>query len=345
MTTPNAIPPIPADDKSAPINVADVIAKAQGKPVPERATLSKQPEGVVKRTNQFFIDPKSIIRREGWNPRFEFGEIEALAESIRLLKERDPSTGGLLNDIRVKRIDGGKFELVDGDRRLTAIESLMKKGETFPIGIPAKLEAKDADDLELLLRTFMANTGKPLLPMEQANAFQRMREGGMSLDDIKKATGASIMSIVGAFALLEGDQAIKDALKDGVITGGMAKDIAVHARGDVVKQKELVEQAKAAGKDAKKKRALKVAIEQARVAKAAKRGVVLKMRALNNDQLSAIGMKLSEILMGRMTAVGLAADCNLEEWMDGVSDEMKVAFTFGALQGMKAAAGVVVKFQ
>ena len=83
----------------------------------EITTKSSNPAGVLKRSNAYFIDPTRVVRRDGWNPRFDFGEIEEMAKSIL--------ANGLLNAIRVKRISGNPaadFELIDGDRRMTAIE-------------------------------------------------------------------------------------------------------------------------------------------------------------------------------------------------------------------------------
>ena len=88
----------------------------------------KEAPGIIKRTNAYFADPKTIARVDGWNNRFDFGEIEELAKSIKI--------NGLLQPLRIKRVpahvkDDGKgaagaqvfaFELIDGDRRLTAIE-------------------------------------------------------------------------------------------------------------------------------------------------------------------------------------------------------------------------------
>lgn len=303
---------------------------------------STTPDGVVKRTNQFFVDPRKVKRREGWNPRFDMGEIAHLAMSIRSLKARDPSTGGLLNDIRVKKLGDGYFELVDGDRRMTAIEQLMKEGEDFSGGVPAKLEAKDAEDLELLIRMFTANTGKAFLPLEQAHAFQRMKEGGMTLKEIEIATGCSDNTIVGALALLTADDSVVDAVKNGAIRGGLAKSIAVNARGDKAKQKELVAEAVAAGKDKKKMAAVKTKVDDARRAKAAKKGLKLKMRALTDAQLSSIGSKMSDVLLGQMAELGLPADCDLVEWLKAADLDQRVGYTFGVLQGLKAAAGVTV---
>lgn len=304
--------------------------------------VSKNPVGVLKRTNQFFIDPRNIDRRQDWNPRFDFGEIDELAASIKSLKERDPSTGGLINDIRVKRQPNGRFELVDGDRRLTAIERLIKAGVEFEIGIPAKLEAKDAEDLELLVRMFTANDGKRFLPLEEAAAYQRMREAGLTIAAICEQVGRKQVHVVATLALLDAAPELQEAVKNGEVNSTLAKKIAVSARGDKVKQKELVADAKAAGKDKVKRRAVVVKVDDARRAKAKKKGRVLKMRALSDDQLSAIGVKMSEQLTDLMTLQGLEPDADLLHYMIDADLDQKIAFTFGVLQALKAAAGLEV---
>jgi ParB-like chromosome segregation protein Spo0J len=307
---------------------------------------SKNAPGIVKRPNAYFIDPTMIARREGWNPRFDFGEIELLAASIKSELDTDPGTGGLINDIRVKRIapngDGKCFELIDGDRRLTAVELLIKRGVVFPDGIPAKIEGKGVDDLELLIRMFTANTGKAFLPLEEADAYKRMRAAGMTIAQIEAAVGRSDNSIVAALALLDADPELQDAVKTKQISGGLAKSIAVSARGDKAKQRELVAESKAAGKDKAKKRTVVAKVEAARRAKAKKAGRTLKIRALTDDQLSALGAKVSEFLMTRMESIGLNPEADLAEWLAAGDADVKVAFSYGVLQGLKAAAGVQV---
>lgn len=316
--------------------------------------MASNAPGIVKRPNAYFIDPKVVKRREGWNVRFDFGDIERLADSIKAELDKDPASGGLINDIRVKRlaqpVDGFIFELVDGDRRLTAIELLMSKGVVFPDGVPAKIENKAADDLDLLVRMFTANQGKPLLPLEEADAFKRMQDAGMTLAQIEKAVGKSDNYIVGTLALLTADQSLQDAVKDGAVSGGVAKAIAVSARGDKAKQAEIVADVKAAGTDKVKRRAVLKKIEAARVAKAAKVGKVLKMKSLSDADLSEIGAKVAKNLAAKALEAGWAdmtgqdAEVAIAAMVELVQkDEALVAaFTLGALQALKAAAGLKV---
>lgn len=297
---------------------------------------------IVRRGNAYFIDPTLIDRREGWNPRFDFGEIEELARSIKHQLEVDPKSGGLLNDIRVKRKEGGRFELVDGDRRLTAIELLMKKGTSFPDGIPAKIETKGQSDVALLIKMFEANSGKPFTPLEEAAAYKRMQDAGMTIKQMVKAVGRSDVHIIEVLALLTADDSVKEALKDGTIGKTHARQIAVHARGDKAKQQELVAKAKAAKSGTGDKAKLKDDIEAARVAKNAKKGRTLKMRALSDTQLSELGAKVALDMTAKMKDAKKPADFNVRAWIKK-DDMLALAFTFGALEALKASAGAKVE--
>lgn len=305
---------------------------------------AKQPAqnapGVMKRSSAYFIDPKAVDRRKGWNPRIDFGDIEELAKSIKAQKAHDGV--GLLNDIRVKRKPGGRFELIDGDRRLTAIELLMKRGEVFEQGIPAKIVDKDQEDIDSLIQMFVANTGKNFLPMEEAVAYKKLRDAGMTLAQICQAVGRKQPHVTSILALLEADESLQEAAKDGSINKSTAKEIALLAKGDKGKQAELVKQAKEAGKDATKRRTLKTAIQKAKVAKAKRKGKVIKMDRLTPAQLSDLGNRLSEELAEMMESAGIAHDANMYEWSTAEPD-LKMAFLFGALSGCKAAAGLEVE--
>jgi ParB/RepB/Spo0J family partition protein len=329
---------IPEDKLPAGLQAKNAIAKASG----TASTASKEAPGIVKRSSAYFLDPKAITRREGWNPRFDFGEIEELAKSLKV--------NGMLVPIRVKRLtkpEGGKlFELVDGDRRLSAVELLLKKdSDAFPEGIPAIIIDKAQDDLKSLIQMFEANTGKPFLPMEEAAAFKRMRDEGMTIADICKAVGRKQMHVQAMLALLDADPEVQEAVQKGEIGKTEAKDIAVHAKGDKAKQKEIVAAAKDAKKDPKnkaKKRIVLKKIDEARQAKAAKQGRTLKVKHLSDEQLAEIGAKLAKVWIAKAKQAGVTkteTDADITKWCAG-DDALAAAFTWGALQALKVAAGM-----
>lgn len=285
-----------------------------------------------------FIDAKTVTRRIGWNPRFDFGEIDGLATSL--------AANGMLNPIRVKRIPltdaGALFELIDGDRRFTAVEQLIKKGkysDVFPDGIPAIIVDKAQDDLTSLVQMFEANSGKQFLPLEEAAAYQRMQDAGLTIKQICASVGRAQVHVSEMLSLLKADASVTDAVKSGDIGKTMAKQIAKVAKGDKAKQAELVAQAKAVGNDKGKRRAVLKAVDNAKVAKAKSKGKTLKIRALDDAELSAIGAKVASKLSDMLKDAGIELDADLHTWLKGQKATVQIAYTFGALEALKVAAG------
>jgi len=327
--------------------------KAAATSAAPKAGTSNAP-GILKRSSSNFVDARAVMRKEGWNNRFDFGEIEELAKSL--------AVNGMLNPIRVKRIaptvlDDGKgptgaqvfhFELVDGDRRLTALELLMKQGkydEAFPEGAPAILVDKAQDSMTSLVQMFEANTGKPLLPLEEAAAYKRMRDGfpdegikGLTIKQICERVGRKQVHVTEMLALLDADEDVKDAVTKGTIGKTQAKQIAKVAKGDKAKQKELVAKAKNAKGDRNAKQKVQADLQKTRSDKAKAKGKTLKIRALNNAQLSELGAQVAAELVGRLSRIGMKPEDNLAKWIKGDA-ELVAAYMFGALTGLRAAAG------
>lgn len=328
----------------APINEA---AKA-----PETATSPrKEAPGVTKRTSGYSLDARTVMRREGWNNRFDFGDIEGLAASMLV--------NGMLNPIRVKRIaptvlDDGKgptgaqvfhFELIDGDRRLTAVEMLLKQGKyetAFPDGIPAIIVDKNQEDKISLIQMFEANRYKTLLPLEEAAAYSRMRtEYKMTLKEICAATGRKQVHVSEMLNLLTATPELQDAVAKGEVGKTDAKKIATVAKNNPEAQRKLTQQTKDANKNSKGKggkTAVKAAIAKTHRDEAAKRGKKLKIRALSDAELSTIGSNMAEHLMALLEAQDIAVDADLVGLIR--KDPMLVvAYTTGALDALKVAAG------
>lgn len=327
----------------------------------ESAASRKEAAGVTKRSSSYFIDPKTITRREGWNPRFDFGDLEDLGSSI--------VENGLLNPIRVKRLSATDersktfvFELIDGDRRFSAIELLLKKhhGDLAKLanshgehmladGIPAHIVSKDQDDKTSFIQMFVANEGKDFLPLEEAAAYKRMHdpvaEGGfgMTIKEICKAVGRREMHVTEILALAVASPELKEAVANGDVGKTQAKQIAKHARGDAEAQKKLTAAAKRANKgDKNAKKELEEGLDTSRRAKAAKHGKVLKMRALSDEELAKLGQKVHAHLMKALKHANKPEDFDLASFVEK-DDKLALAATYGALEALKAAAGMKIK--
>ena len=317
------------------------------------STPRKLAAGIASVGKSYNADPSRIMRRPGFNTRFVFSEIDELALSIKTELLRDPSEGGLMMPLRVKRIKGNTdfdFELVDGDRRLTAIEQLLKAGVTFPEGVAIKMVDPKQDDITSTLQMITTNTGKPLLPLEEAAAYKRLRvEGQMSIADICKAVGRTDVHVRETLQLLESEVEVQDAVKAGKVSGSMAKMIATLAKDNPALQKDLVAEAAEAKRDkgatgkAAKARLLSK-IDKQRAAKAAEAGKERKIKVLRADQLDELGRKIAKHLASVLKEAGTDHLAYLEDATAyrahiAGSEVLAAAYTFGALQGLLAAAG------
>ena len=318
--------------------IAKVIADSKAAP--------KNAPGITKRTSAYYVDPTRVIEQPGFNSRFDMGEIEELAKSIKARKAEDGH--GLLNDLRLLRIPADQratlnadFWSLGGHRRMAAIRLLMKQGEVFEFGLPAKIESADLSLRDQLIIKHEDNAHKPLLPMEEAMDYKQMQEAGFSIKEICEVVSRKHVHVVATLALLQADDSVQQAVKEGSVGGTVAKKIATAARGDKAKQKELLAQAKAVGKDKAKKAQLDRSLNDTRRAKAESKGKTIKMRALSDTELSAIGSSLAESLAAKLRDCGFPLDCDVRGWV-AKDDKLALAFTFGALEALKAAAGMIV---
>lgn len=93
---------------------------------------------------------------------FDISEIENLKESI--LED------GLFHNIVVNRLDDGTYELISGERRYTAFESLFKSGYKDFAKIPARIMKLDKNN-ELLALVSANSTTRELTNYERLSSF------------------------------------------------------------------------------------------------------------------------------------------------------------------------------
>jgi ParB family chromosome partitioning protein len=106
--------------------------------------------------------------------------IDALMASI--------AAHGLRQNLNVKPISGGRFEVVAGGRRLEALKRLMKSG-ALPddFVVPCAIVANDDNAAEISLAE---NTLREAMhPDDQCTAFAALIEGGMGVEDIAARFG------------------------------------------------------------------------------------------------------------------------------------------------------------
>lgn len=150
----------------------------------------------------------------GDNDRSVFN-AESINELAASIKER-----GLINPITIRPIDGGKFEIVEGERRYRAHVQLGLER------IPAKIRI--LSDIEAADIMLAENTGrKDLDPIDEAKAYQkRITKYGYSESEVAKKAGVSLTRVQQRLKLLKLRADIQHLVRFGNFQIGYALIIA-----------------------------------------------------------------------------------------------------------------------
>jgi ParB family chromosome partitioning protein len=156
------------------------------------------------------LDVKRIIPNR-YQPRkvFKEPELQGLAASLK--------GKGVLQPVIVRRAEGGRFELIAGERRWRAamLAGLEK--------IPAVLqEASDIEAVELALIENLQR--EDLNPIETAKAYRRLiEEFHVTQEDVAKRVGKERSSVTNALRLLSLPPELQDAIASDHLSVGHAK--------------------------------------------------------------------------------------------------------------------------
>jgi ParB family chromosome partitioning protein len=169
-------------------------------------------EAGLERTNAgqpLLVDP-SLIDLNPDQPRRNFDEKEmaSLAQSVK--------SRGVIDPLDVISKADGRYELIDGERRLRAARLLNL--EQVPIFIGEKSE----DPAESLFLALVHNLCRAdLNPMEEAEAFSRLeKEFGHTHQQIAEMIGRDRSSVTNSVRLLRLPETIKDDIRYERLTPG-----------------------------------------------------------------------------------------------------------------------------
>jgi ParB family chromosome partitioning protein len=159
------------------------------------------------------------LRPGRYQPRTRMDEasLDELAESIR--------EHGVMQPILVRPVDGGRFEIVAGERRWRAAQRA-GLGE-----VPALV--KTVPDQSALALALIENIQREdLNPLEQANGIQRLiDEFGLTHDAAAKAVGRSRSAVSNLLRLRELAKPVQEYLMDGRLDMGHARALLGLAAG------------------------------------------------------------------------------------------------------------------
>lgn len=127
--------------------------------------------------NVQYIDIKDIERNK--KNFYEIVNLDELAEDIKM--------NGLNHNLVVRKLDNGKYELISGERRYTALTQLVEQGNEIFALVPCKvIEANDIDS-EIILIQANAQT-RELTEIEKLEQVKRLTE----LYKTKKKNGEKV---------------------------------------------------------------------------------------------------------------------------------------------------------
>ncbi|MFH0800624.1 MAG: ParB/RepB/Spo0J family partition protein [Pseudomonadota bacterium] len=162
-------------------------------------------------------------------PRSVFDEekIRELADSIR--------EQGVLQPLAVSPIEGGRYELIAGERRFRA--SRLAGLSDVPVVI------RKVDDEGLLALSIMENVQREdLNPIEESRAYLELtQQFGYTQDDVAKKVGKSRVAVANSLRLLALPRVIQDDVASGRYTAGHARAIlAVEGIHEQLKLRERI---------------------------------------------------------------------------------------------------------
>lgn len=205
---------------------------------------------MAKRNNMFKLSSSEIQIKEGFNIRTDYGDIEALANSI----EQDGIKVALIG-----HKEKGMYIPTDGHRRFKAVMFLQEQGKCLDIEIPFCVQPSKYTDEQRTLDLLILNDGKKLTLFEEGLLFQRLKDKfGLNNTQIATKVGKSSMHVSNCLLLLDApdellkyiqeqeisattviDQLRKD--KDGLVTLGKIQQAIDNNEGKTITKKHIKE--------------------------------------------------------------------------------------------------------
>lgn len=179
------------------------------------------------------VDPRNIVVEEGFNVRQDMGDIVALANSIISI--------GLQVPLKCKKIHGSeKWKLIDGHRRMEAIQYAMNQGHDVKYVDVMPFVGNEEDQLLTMIAT---GTGqKALNDIEQAECIRRLVGFHYSVHEIAPKIGKSVPHVYMLLNISKTPKVVKDAIADGKISAYAVTEIIKNTEDkdeDVIKEKVL----------------------------------------------------------------------------------------------------------
>jgi ParB family chromosome partitioning protein len=204
-TTVTAVTTIDPKRKALGRGLESLLPRTAPTPPPDAASAPATSAEGVREIPLELIDPNPYQTRT----RLDEAALEELAASIR--------ASGVVQPIVVRYIDGGRYQLIAGQRRWAASQRAGKAAIPALVRQVSNEQAMEMTIIENLQR-------EDLNPMEQARAFERLsNEFGLTQEQMQQRTGKDRASISNFMRLLRLPLAVQAQISAGGLTMGHAK--------------------------------------------------------------------------------------------------------------------------
>lgn len=187
--------------------------------------IYKDGEAGLKKAVLFNCPVNKIMIEPGFNIRdTDPAHVNAILEQMK--------RGAPIPPLRVKDVNG-QVIVVDGHHTFRAAKALCVE----------YLMCEDVSHLTYSQQVALMITstqGRKLAPLERGEGFQRMRSDGMHPKEIAEECGCSLSTVDLHLLLMDGDETIKQLLKDGKINFADACEMIRkhgHMAGEIVRDK------------------------------------------------------------------------------------------------------------
>ena len=167
----------------------------------------------AKRKDMLQLPFSQIEIEIGFNVRFDYGDIDELANSI--------AENGVLVPLRGYKIRGeDRYIITDGHRRYAAVKRLEDRDEEYSrILIPFLVESTKQTEEDRIAGMWVFNSGKPLSILEKAFVVERLLDRGWTISDIAKKVGKSVTHIRDCKILCEAGVDLHNLIIEGKVAG------------------------------------------------------------------------------------------------------------------------------
>lgn len=163
-----------------------------------------------------YLELSQVRPEEGFNVRYDYGDIGSLKDSI--------VENGVKIPLRAYKDVDGVYIVIDGHRRLKAIERAAEEGEKG-IKVPVLEVDKHYSAEDKILDLLVTNDGKPLEMLEQAEVCARLKKYGWSNKKIGEKWGKSGVHVDNLLALNSCSEQTKKYIRQGKISPSLVIDI------------------------------------------------------------------------------------------------------------------------